>query len=62
MRKDFGLIVDAARETGAFMPVTEEASRLATVEATFGRDEDFSAVVRLMEQWRLANAAHPPAA
>ncbi|HTA43347.1 MAG TPA: NAD(P)-dependent oxidoreductase [Bryobacteraceae bacterium] len=50
MRKDFGLIVAAAEKSGLFMPATESAAAVNAAEAASGRDEDFSAVIRLMEQ------------
>ena len=50
MHKDFGLIIAAAEESGLFMPATESAAVVNAAEAALGRDEDFSAVIRLMEQ------------
>jgi 3-hydroxyisobutyrate dehydrogenase-like beta-hydroxyacid dehydrogenase len=50
MRKDFGLIVAAAEKSGLFMPATESAAAVNAAEAANGREEDFSAVIRLMEQ------------
>jgi 3-hydroxyisobutyrate dehydrogenase len=50
MRKDFGLIVAAAEKSGLFLPATESAAAVNAAEAASGRDEDFSAVIRLMEQ------------
>ena len=50
MHKDFGLIVAAAEKSGLFMPATESAAVVNAAEAALGRDEDFSAVIRLMEQ------------
>jgi len=49
MRKDFGLILDAAAQLGLVMPATEAAAAINYVEAASGRDEDFSAVIRQME-------------
>jgi 3-hydroxyisobutyrate dehydrogenase-like beta-hydroxyacid dehydrogenase len=50
MHKDFGLIVAAAEASGLFMPATEAAAAVNTAEAARGREEDFSAVIRLMEE------------
>jgi 3-hydroxyisobutyrate dehydrogenase-like beta-hydroxyacid dehydrogenase len=50
MHKDFGLIIAAAEESGLFMPATESAAAVNAAEAASGREEDFSAVIRLMEQ------------
>jgi 3-hydroxyisobutyrate dehydrogenase-like beta-hydroxyacid dehydrogenase len=50
MRKDFGLIRSAAAQLGVAMPVTEAAATIDSEEAESGIEEDFSAVVRRMEQ------------
>jgi 3-hydroxyisobutyrate dehydrogenase-like beta-hydroxyacid dehydrogenase len=50
MRKDFGLIVAAAEKAGLFLPATESAAAVNAAEAANGQEEDFSAVIRLMEQ------------
>jgi 3-hydroxyisobutyrate dehydrogenase len=50
MRKDFGLIVAAAEKSGLFLPATESAAVVNAAEAASGEEEDFSAVIRLMEQ------------
>src|SRR5207253_3927480 len=50
MRKDFGLILDAAKQLGMSMPTTEAAAAINSQEAASGIEEDFSAVVRRMEQ------------
>jgi len=50
MRKDFGLIVAAAEKSGLFLPATESAAAVNAAEAANGREEDFSVVIRLMEQ------------
>jgi 3-hydroxyisobutyrate dehydrogenase len=50
MRKDFGLIMAAAEKSGLFLPATESAAAVNATEAASGREEDFSAVIRLMEQ------------
>jgi 3-hydroxyisobutyrate dehydrogenase-like beta-hydroxyacid dehydrogenase len=48
MHKDFGLIIDQAQRVGATMPVTAVAHQLCSAESVKGREEDFSAVIRLM--------------
>jgi 3-hydroxyisobutyrate dehydrogenase-like beta-hydroxyacid dehydrogenase len=50
MQKDFGLILSKAAELGISMPATEAAAESNTSEAARGDEEDFSAVIRLMEQ------------
>jgi 3-hydroxyisobutyrate dehydrogenase-like beta-hydroxyacid dehydrogenase len=50
MQKDFGLILSKAAELGVPMPATEAAAESNTAEAARGDEEDFSAVIRLMEQ------------
>jgi len=50
MRKDFGLILSKAAELGVPMPTTVAAAESNTAEAARGHEEDFSAVIRLMEQ------------
>jgi 3-hydroxyisobutyrate dehydrogenase-like beta-hydroxyacid dehydrogenase len=50
MRKDFGLILSTAAQLGVSMPVTEAAATIDSEEAKSGIEEDFSAVVRRMEQ------------
>jgi 3-hydroxyisobutyrate dehydrogenase-like beta-hydroxyacid dehydrogenase len=50
MHKDFGLIVEAAEASGLFMPATEAAAAANAAEAARGLEEDFSAVIRLMEE------------
>jgi 3-hydroxyisobutyrate dehydrogenase-like beta-hydroxyacid dehydrogenase len=60
MRKDFGLILDQAARLGFSMAATAEAARINSAEALSGGEEDFSAVIRQMQQ-RLesARALHP---
>jgi len=60
MRKDFALILSNSERLGVPMPVTREASKVMEIEAAYGREEDFSAVVKLMQQWT-DDAARPPA-
>ncbi len=54
MFKDFGLILDAAMGLSVAMPTTEAALQVCAAESASqragGRDEDFSSVVRAMEQ------------
>ncbi len=54
MSKDFGLILDRARELSVPMPATVAAQQVYIAEnarqSLTGRDEDFSSVIRSMEQ------------
>jgi 3-hydroxyisobutyrate dehydrogenase-like beta-hydroxyacid dehydrogenase len=54
MAKDFGLVLDAAASVGAAMPATAAAAEVSAAEAALQResrrDEDFSSVVRAMEE------------
>jgi 3-hydroxyisobutyrate dehydrogenase len=50
MNKDFGLILRAAAKADLSMPVTEAAFGVNSEELAGGGDEDFSAVVRRMEE------------
>jgi 3-hydroxyisobutyrate dehydrogenase len=50
MHKDFGLIISAAEKSGLFMPATESAAAVNAAEAASGPEQDFSAVIRLMEE------------
>jgi 3-hydroxyisobutyrate dehydrogenase-like beta-hydroxyacid dehydrogenase len=50
MNKDFKLILDAATEAQISMPVTEAAFHVNSDELAGGEEEDFSAVVRRMEE------------
>jgi hypothetical protein len=43
------------------MPATLEATKITDAEASSGREEDFSAVIRAMEQMAEANAMSPEA-
>jgi 3-hydroxyisobutyrate dehydrogenase-like beta-hydroxyacid dehydrogenase len=60
MHKDFGLVLAAAAPHGLSMPVTEAAAAVNSAEAQSGIEEDFSAVIRRMEQQ--ARAEQAPAA
>ena len=59
MRKDFGLVLSAAEQLGLSMPATEAAAAINAEEAAAGSEEDFSAVIRRMEE---AEDVLPPAA
>jgi 3-hydroxyisobutyrate dehydrogenase-like beta-hydroxyacid dehydrogenase len=50
MNKDFGLILRAAAKGNVSMSVTEAAFRVNSEELAEGGDEDFSAVLRRMEE------------
>ncbi|HEU0093120.1 MAG TPA: NAD(P)-dependent oxidoreductase [Vicinamibacteria bacterium] len=54
MVKDFGLVLDEAASLGAAMPATAAAAEVSAAEAArqreSRRDEDFSSVVRAMEE------------
>jgi len=62
MRKDFGLVLSAAERLGLSMPATEAAAAINAEEATGGSEEDFSAVIRRMEEIAKTEKALPPAA
>jgi 3-hydroxyisobutyrate dehydrogenase len=62
MSKDFGLILTAAAQCGLSMPTTEAAAVVNSVEAETGGEEDFSAVIRRMEQQAGLEHALPPVA
>ena len=50
MDKDFKLILAAAAQLQLWMPATERAAAINAAEAAVGGEEDFSAVIRRMEQ------------
>jgi 3-hydroxyisobutyrate dehydrogenase-like beta-hydroxyacid dehydrogenase len=62
MQKDFDLILSKAAELGVPMPATRAAADTTAAEADRGHEEDFSAVIRLMEQFTEENVSSPPAA
>jgi len=62
MRKDFGLILDAAAQVPLAMPATQAAAVINAAEASSRREEDFSAVIRQMEQKAGVENVLPPAA
>src|SRR5216684_6536679 len=62
MHKDFGLVLAAAAQFGLSMPATEAAAAINSEEAASGNEEDFSAVIRWMEQLAEVENVVPPAA
>jgi len=62
MRKDFGLVLVAAARCGLAMPATKASAVVNAAEAESGGEEDFSAVVRLMEHNAGAESSLTPAA
>jgi 3-hydroxyisobutyrate dehydrogenase-like beta-hydroxyacid dehydrogenase len=62
MHKDFRLILAAAADFHLAMPATEAAAVINDAEASSGREQDFSAVIRRMEQEAGVETAVPPAA
>jgi 3-hydroxyisobutyrate dehydrogenase len=62
MQKDFGLILAAAAQSGLTMPATESAAATNSAEAAGSREEDFSAVIRRMEESSVMDKAVHPAA
>ncbi len=66
MRKDFALILNAAARRQLWLPATEVAAAINAAEAAGGREEDFSAVIRRMEQeaamdWSISSVAEQEA-
>jgi 3-hydroxyisobutyrate dehydrogenase-like beta-hydroxyacid dehydrogenase len=59
MHKDFLLIGAKAAKLGVPMPVTVEAANIAAAETFSGREEDFSVVIRAVEQMADANVTPP---
>ncbi|HEX9606744.1 MAG TPA: NAD(P)-dependent oxidoreductase [Gemmatimonadaceae bacterium] len=55
MHKDLGLVMRQAAEISVSMPATAAAEQMYTAAMAKGREEDFSVVIRLMEE--LAGAA-----
>jgi 3-hydroxyisobutyrate dehydrogenase-like beta-hydroxyacid dehydrogenase len=62
MYKDFGLVLTAAAQCGLSMPATEAAAVVNSTEAETGGEEDFSAVIRRMEQLVTMEHVLPPVA
>jgi 3-hydroxyisobutyrate dehydrogenase-like beta-hydroxyacid dehydrogenase len=61
MQKDFRLVLVAAARVGLDMPATEAAAAVNAAEAASGGEEDFSAVIRRMEQQAELAPAGPSA-
>jgi 3-hydroxyisobutyrate dehydrogenase-like beta-hydroxyacid dehydrogenase len=59
MNKDFQLILKAAAQQRVPMPVTEAAFRVNAEELAGSKEEDFSAVVRWMEEASVIAAVSP---
>ena len=62
MHKDFGLVLRAAEALGLSMPATEAAAAINAEEAAAGGEQDFSAVIRRMEESAKEKGVLPPAA
>jgi 3-hydroxyisobutyrate dehydrogenase-like beta-hydroxyacid dehydrogenase len=62
MHKDFELVLAAAAQFGLSMPATEAAAAINSQEAALGVEEDFSTVIRRMEQLAQGKSISPPAA
>jgi 3-hydroxyisobutyrate dehydrogenase-like beta-hydroxyacid dehydrogenase len=62
MQKDFGLALSAARRANLSLPATEAAATVNAMESATGGEEDFSAVVRWMEEQLVTDNSLPPAA
>jgi 3-hydroxyisobutyrate dehydrogenase len=60
MRKDFELILNEAARLGFSMPATEAAAAINSAEAASAHEEDFSAVIRRMEQQAELDPILPP--
>jgi 3-hydroxyisobutyrate dehydrogenase-like beta-hydroxyacid dehydrogenase len=58
MNKDFQLILKAAAEVRVSMPVTEEAFRVNSEELALHDKDDFSAVLRRMEEFAGVTGIH----
>jgi 3-hydroxyisobutyrate dehydrogenase-like beta-hydroxyacid dehydrogenase len=59
MHKDFLLIGAKAAKLGVAMPATVAAANVTAAEISSGREEDFSAVIRAVEQMADANVTPP---
>jgi 3-hydroxyisobutyrate dehydrogenase-like beta-hydroxyacid dehydrogenase len=62
MHKDFGLALNAAIRAGLSLPAIEAAAAVNAAETASGGEEDFSAVVRRMEEQVGEKSLLPPAA
>ena len=58
MWKDFGNVMRLAQELQVPLPATAAAHQIATIEQRRGVEEDFSAVIRTMEELAGLRAAH----
>ncbi len=58
MNKDFQLILNTAAEENVPMPVTETAFRVNADELALGEEQDFSAVMRRMEELAGVGVTH----
>jgi 3-hydroxyisobutyrate dehydrogenase-like beta-hydroxyacid dehydrogenase len=59
MHKDFLLIEAKAAKLGVAMPATVAAAKITAAESSSGQEEDFSAVIRTVEQMGDADATPP---
>jgi 3-hydroxyisobutyrate dehydrogenase-like beta-hydroxyacid dehydrogenase len=50
MNKDFGLVLETAAAAKVPMPATAAAFQINAAEFSEGKEEDFSAVINLMER------------
>jgi len=50
MNKDFGLVLETAASAGVPMPATAASFQMNVAEFSESKEEDFSAVIRLMEK------------
>ncbi len=62
MQKDFGLALGVARRASLSLPAAEAAAVVNAAESASEGEEDFSAVVRRMEEQVAAESSLPPAA
>jgi 3-hydroxyisobutyrate dehydrogenase-like beta-hydroxyacid dehydrogenase len=61
MQKDFGLVLSAAQRASLSLPATEAAAAVNAAESASGGEEDFSAVLRRMEEQVAAQNSLPAA-
>jgi 3-hydroxyisobutyrate dehydrogenase-like beta-hydroxyacid dehydrogenase len=57
MNKDFGLVLETAAAAKVPMPATAAAFQMNVAEFTESKEEDFSAVITLMERLARVNTA-----
>lgn len=62
MHKDFGLVLSAAEQLRLSMPATQAAAAINAEETVAGGEQDFSAVIRRMEETAKEQGVLPPAA